>query len=179
MNTSQPKTNLFAGLKDAKTTNKNPFLRPGRYEVRVKSAIYKVTRNKGDAFILEFTIEKSNYDEQLAIVMKGLNGQPYKLEELNKTLPNKAGETASWYQSLRDQDIGWGSLKNFAACITGFDPESEEFKANVEQMLNAVVQENQLQGALLPVEVVTVKTQKDTDFSRHNWGLAIDEPAGA
>ena len=56
-------TSLFAGLKDAKTFERGTYMKPGQYEVRIKRAIFKKTRAKGDAFILEFTVEKSNYDE--------------------------------------------------------------------------------------------------------------------
>jgi ribosomal protein L5 len=38
------------------------FLKQGSYNVRIKRAIFKKTRTKGDAFILEFTIETSTYE---------------------------------------------------------------------------------------------------------------------
>ena len=63
---------LFAGLKDAKVTERGVFMNPGKYKVRVKKALMKATRSSGDAFILEFTIEESNYAEQKALRTQGV-----------------------------------------------------------------------------------------------------------
>jgi len=170
---------LFAGLRDAKTFDRGTFLKAGQYEVRVKKAIYKKTRAKGDAFILEFTIEKSNYEEAKKRALAGLTGAAIDLQAIEKTLPNAPGSTASWYQSMQDMDIGFGALKSFAANILGQKPEDPEFIDAVEGFMNAVVAEGVINGMRIPVEVVTVKTKKDTDFSVHNWGRIIEEAATA
>lgn len=47
----------------------------------------------------------------------------------------------------------------------------------VEGFMNAVVADGAINGALLPVEVVMVKTKKDSDFSLHKWGQIIVEGA--
>ena len=167
--------NLFAGLKNAKTFERGTFLKPGTYLVRVKRAIFKKTRAKGDAFILEFTIEQSTYEADKKKAIATLGSSPYSLAELEKTLPNPAGTTASWYQSLQDADIGFGALKGFAADILGQKPDNAEFVEAVEGFMNAVVADNTLAGLLLPVEVTMVKTKKNTDFSPHKWGQIIDE----
>jgi hypothetical protein len=174
--------NLFAGLKSAKTFERGTFLKAGAsgstaYEVRVKRAIFKKTRTKGDAFILEFTIEKSSYeaDKKKAIAAFGTN--PFNLQELEKLLPNPPGTTASWYQSLQDLDIGFGALKSFAASILGEKPEDPKFIEEVEGFMNGVVNDGVINGMLLPVEVVQIKTKKDTDFSLHKWGVIIQETA--
>jgi hypothetical protein len=172
--------NLFAGLRSAKTFERGTFLKPGSYEVRVKRAIFKKTRTKGDAFILEFTVERSTYeaDKKKAIAAFGTN--PFNLQDLEKLLPNAEGTTASWYQSLQDIDIGFGALKSFAASILGQKPEDPEFIEAVEGFMNSVVNEGVINGMLLPVEVVQIKTKKDTDFSLHKWGPIIqDAPAAA
>ena len=177
MNTNQ----LFGGLKNAKVSERGIWLKEGSYVVRVKRAIYKKTRSKGDAFILEFTVEQSEYDAKKKKAIESLGNTPYSLVELEKLLPNQVGSTASWYQSLVDIDIGFGSLKGFAANILGEKPEDPEFIELVEGFLNAVVTDGVINGKLIPVEVVTVKTKKDVDFSRHNWGRIVDEttPTGA
>lgn len=168
-------SNLFAGLRSAKTFERGTFLKAGNYEVRVKRAIFKKTRTKGDAFILEVTVEKSTYetDKKKAIAAFGQN--PFNLQDLEKLLPNPEGTTASWYQSLQDLDIGFGALKSFAASILGQKPEDPEFVEAVEGFMNSVVNEGVINGMLIPVEVVQVKTKKDTDFSLHKWGAIIDE----
>lgn len=172
-------SNLFAGLKNAKTYDRGVWLKPGTYEIRVKRAIYKKTRTKGDAFILEFTVEKSSYETEKQKALAALAGQSFSLAELDKILPNAAGTSASWYQSLQDMDIGFGSLKGFAANILGEKPEDPEFIEAVEGFLNAVVNEGVINGCLVPVEVVMVKTKKGEDFSRHNWGKIIEQPQSA
>ena len=183
MNTS----NLFAGLKSAKTFERGTFLKAGNYEVRVKRAIFKKTRTKGDAFILEVTVEKSAYEVEKKKAIAAFGTNPFSLADLEKTLPNQEGTTASWYQSLQDLDIGFGALKSFAASILGQKPEDPEFIEQVEGFMNAVVNgtperpgEGVINGMLIPVEVVQVKTKKDTDFSLHKWGQIIEEkPAAA
>jgi hypothetical protein len=167
--------NLFAGLKSAKAFDRGTFLKPGQYEVRVKRAIFKKTRAKGDAFILEFVIERSTYEVDKKKAITALGSNPYNLQDLEKTLPNPVGSTASWYQSLQDIDIGFGALKSFAANILGQKTEDPEFIEAVEGFMNSVVNEGVINGMLIPVEVVLVKTKKDTDFSLHKWGQIVDE----
>ena len=173
-------SNLFAGLRDAKTFDRGTWLKAGQYEVRVKRAIFKKTRAKGDAYILEFVVEKSTYEVDKKKAIAAFGTTPFDMKELEKALPNQVGTTASWYQSLKDMDIGFGALKAFAASILGQKPEDPEFIEAVEGFMNAVVNEGAINGMLIPVEVVTVKTKADTDFSLHKWGQIIDEqPAAA
>jgi hypothetical protein len=168
-------SNLFAGLRDAKTFDRGTFLKAGQYVVRVKRAIFKKTRAKGDAFILEFTIEQSNYEAAKASAIKALAGAPYNMQELEKLLPNQAGSTASWFQSLQDMDIGFGALKSFAASILGQKAEDPEFVEAVEGFMNSVVNEGAIDGMLIPVEAVMIKTKKDQDFTLHKWGQIVEE----
>jgi hypothetical protein len=177
-------SNLFAGLKTAKTFERGTFLKTGAsgsamYEVRVKRAIFKKTRTKGDAFILEFTVEKSSYETDKRKAIAAFGSNPFNMQELEKLLPNAEGTTASWYQSLQDQDIGFGALKSFAASILGQKPEDPEFVEAVEGFMNSVVNDGAINGMLIPVEVVQVKTKKDTDFSLHKWGLIVEENGAA
>jgi hypothetical protein len=170
-------SSLFAGLRNAKTFDRGTFLKAGQYEVRVKRAIFKKTRAKGDAFILELTVEKSGYEDAKRKAIAALGTTPYSLAELEKTLPNQPGSSASWYQSLQDMDIGFGSLKSFAANILGQKPEDPEFVESVEGFLDSVVNEGAINGMLIPVEVVLIKTKKDTDFGLHKWGQIVEESA--
>jgi hypothetical protein len=176
-------SNLFAGLRDAKTFERGTWLKSCdsgyQYEIRVKRAIFKKTRAKGDAFILEFTVEKSSYEIAKKRAIEAFGTTPFSMADLEKTLPNQQGSTASWYQSMKDIDIGFGALKSFAASILGDKPEDPAFIEAVEGFMNAVVNEGVINGMLIPVEVITVKTKKDEDFSLHRWGQIIEEPAKA
>ena len=168
---------LFAGLREAKTFERGTWLKEGQYKIRVERAIFKKTRAKGDAFILEFKIEESNYDAAKQSALQALSGQQFDMKELEAILPNQAGTKASWYQSLQDMDIGFGALKGFAASITGVSPEDPEFIDQVEGFMESVVKEGAINGMLIPVEVTTIKTKKDEDFSLHRWGQIIEEKA--
>ena len=172
-------TSLFAGLKDAKTFERGTYMKPGQYEVRIKRALFKKTRANGDAFIMEFVVEKSGYEEAKKKAIAAFGAQPFDMAALEKTLPNQQGSTATWYQSLKDIDIGFGALKSFAASILGQKPEDPEFIDAVEGFMNSVVNEGVIDGFLIPVEVITVKTKKDTDFSLHKWGPIIDQGPAA
>ena len=170
-------SNLFSGLRDAKTFDRGTYLKPGQYQVRVKKALFKKTRAKGDAFILEFLIEKSNYEHAKKAAIAAFGPQPFDMVELEKTLPNPAGTTGTWYQSLSDVDIGYGALKSFAANILGQKPEDPEFIEAVEGFLTSVVNEGAINGMLIPVEAIQVKTKKETDFTLHKWGQIVEEAA--
>jgi hypothetical protein len=173
-------TNMFAGLRDAKTTTKGAYLRPGRYEVRVTGVVYIPVFAGGNAFIVNFVIERSNYEESLATAIRALGGAPYNLRDLDKTMPNKVGEAAGWYVGLKpnpkDIQQGWGNIKRFAAEICDEDPESPGFHSQVEMFVSAIVQTGALNGALLPVDVVNVKKKDGGDFSAHNWAKMIQPP---
>jgi hypothetical protein len=169
---------MFAGLRTAKVSERGVWLKEGNYVVRVTRGIYKVTRKSGDAFILEFKIEKSNYDDAKRKALVALEGQTFDMQELEKILPNRAGTSGSWYQSLKDIDVGFGSLKGFAAAILGVsNTEDPEFLEAVEGFMAAVVQDGAINGMLIPVEVVLTKTKKDEDFSLHKWAKIIEQAA--
>ena len=172
-------SNVFAGLRDAKTFERGTFLKAGQYQVRVKRALFKKTRAKGDAFILEFNIEQSNYDEAKKKAVAAFGSNPVNMQELEKTLPNQVGSTASWYQSLKDIDIGFGALKSFAANILGQKPEDPEFVEAVEGFMNSVVNDGAINGRVIPVEVLPVKKKDGGDFSLHVWGQIVEQPAAA
>lgn len=170
-------TNLFSGLRDAKTFDRGVWLKEGQYLIRVKRAIFKKTRAKGDAFILEAIVEKSNYDNAKKKAVTAMGTTPFNMQDLEELLPNQEGTSASWYQSLQDMDIGFGSLKSFAASILGQKTEDPEFIEAVEGFMNSIVNDGAINGMLIPVEVVQIKTKKDTDFSLHKWGQIVEEPA--
>ena len=184
-------TSLFAGLKNAKVSERGVFINEGQYKVRVVKALMKHVRKGYDAFILEFKVEESNYSAVKKLKTEGVTLTPADLEALEKTLPNKPGTTASWFQSLADQDIGFGALKGFAAAVMGEDPNNPEFIEQVEQFLTEVVNGSDdeiklalkekrppngaLNGCLLPLEAVIITTKKGEPFTLYRFGKLIDE----
>ena len=195
-------SNMFAGLKNAKVTERGVFMKPGLYKVRVVKAIMKNVRKGGhNAFILEFKVEQSNYDQVREQMTKGLTLNVEQLEELERKLPNKVGTSASWFQSLQDLDVGFGALKSFAAAITGSKHDDPEFVEAVESILTEAVNgdaeeqkkaaregrppEGSLNGCLLPLETFIIKTKpkpnfpEGTDFTVYRFGKIIDETPAA
>lgn len=152
----------FAGLAQAKTSERSAYLNPGLYKVQVKKCIWKTTRGKGDAFIMEFTVLESNFDPAVHVLP---NGQKV------AGAPNETGTTAAWYQSCQDRDIGFGALKLFAANITNSDPEDPKFVAQVEGLMGSFLA-GALDGVTLNVEVTTILTKQKKDFSLHKWSAA-------
>ena len=171
--------NLFRGLREAKVFERGTFLKECVYEVRVKRAIYKRTRAKGDAFILEFVVEKSNYEEKKKAAIATFGTTQYSLVELEKLLPNQSGTSASWFQSTQDPEIGFGSLKDFAASILGQKSDDPEFVEAVEGFMDSVVNDGAINGMLIPVETFMKKTKKEGDFTVHKWGQIVEASAAA
>lgn len=164
--------NIFAGVSQAKTSERGAFCNPGLYKVKIKRVLLKHTRKNYDAFIVEFEILESNYTTAKADAVRSLGDRPFDAAGLEKTLPNKVGSTASWFQSLQDKDIGFGSIKGFAARVTGQQPESPEFCAEVEGLLEAACDptDQAFAGWICPLEVIQIQTKKNTAFSLYQWG---------
>lgn len=169
--------NLFSGLKGAKAYDKGVWLKEGTYVIRVKRGVFKHTRSKGDAFILEFEIVKSTYDEAKKKAITAMGTTPFDMKDLEKILPNQAGTSASWYQSLKDKDIGFGALKGFAASILGMPSEDPAFLEGVEVFMSAVCQSGAIDGQLIPCEAVMTQTKEKKDFSLHKWGQILQSVA--
>ena len=176
---TKPATGLFAGrLRNAKVTERGAFLYPGTYAVKVNKGVWKHCRaNNGkaayDAFILEFVVMESS--RPTTDPARGEHENPKEYEERLAKLPNKVGSTASWFQSCADEDVGFGSLKGFCAQITGANPEDPAFingtedQMGVEDLLSAIVNDGLVNGKIIPVEVVTIKTKRGSDFSLHKF----------
>jgi len=166
--------NMFAGVAQAKTSERGAFCNPGLYKVEIKRALLKHTRKGYDAFIVEVGILESNYNEAKKDAIQAFGDKPFNMQELDKTLPNKSGSTASWFQSLADKDIGYGSLLGFMASIMGQKADNEDFRKEVEKMLEAAVNEGLLDGWVCPLEVVEIKTKRGTPFSLYKWGTTLN-----
>jgi hypothetical protein len=170
-------SNLFAGVRNAKTSERGAFCKPGKYTVKIKRCLNKHTRKGYDAFIVEFEIETSNYVNAKADAVRAMGDKPYDAKALEDLLPNPEGSTASWFQSLADTDIGFGALKGFAANLLGVKPEDPEFLDNVEGFLSEAVSDNALAGTVCPLEVITIKTKKGGDFSLYKFGEMFPQPS--
>ena len=167
--------NIFAGVRNAKTSERGAFLKPGQYKVQINRVVNKRTRKNYDAFIVEFNILESQYAKKKAEAVAALGDRAYDPATLELTLPSQAGASASWFQSLADIDIGFGSLKSFAAGLLGCRSEDQEFLEAVERFLSEAVNSNGLGGAIVPLEVIEIQTKKGGTFSLHKWGQDVTD----
>jgi len=143
------------------------------------------------AFILEFTIVSSN---RPATIPRESNETAVEYDARVKRAPNAAGTRASWFQSCKDKDIGFGAIKGFIADITESNPEDPEFVAGVEQEFDEIINGSKnekgervnngaINGMLVPIEVYTIMTKPKpnfpdgTPFSKHAFG-AVRNPEG-
>lgn len=174
-------SNMFSGLAIAKVSERGAFCTPGLYKVQIKKVILKRTRKGYDAFIVEFSVLESNHTTAKTAAIQAFGDKPYDAASLDKSLPNKPGSTASWFQSLSDKDIGFGALKGFAASVTGQQPEDPEFCGQVEKFLESACSpvDKALEGWICPLEVVEIKTKAGTPFSLYKWGMTENGLGGA
>lgn len=153
---------MFAGMNKAEMFGKGTFMGPGKYRVRPK--VVKVHEGfKGKSFIHEFEILESS-NEKHAI-----------------------GSSGSWVVKLGPQNANaFSDMKSFSFACLGIDPKTVR-KPEEDPTSHAVAtdtlkaqcdkdwakkngfEEDPLIGRELELEVILVKTQKGTDFSRHNW----------
>ena len=190
-NTSTPGTNLFPGAKQAKVYDKGTWLNPGNYEVRVIKGVKKdkVFSTGAPAFILEFKIEKSS---RPASIPRDPAESAKEYEDRLAKAPNEVGTAASWFQNLKNEQVGYGALVGFAAKILGENPEGAEFLEGVEDFLNELVKGEKVNGQyvpnapsaiagwLLPLEVHLINTKKSPapappSFSLYTFGQRIAE----
>ena len=179
--------NLFGGLKDKKVSDRGTFLNEGVYTVRATKCVMmeKVRSTGAPAFILEFDILKSSRPEHIS---REANETAEEYEARLKRAPNAVGTKASWFQNLKDIDVGYSALKGFAANVLGESPDDREFIEGVEDFLNEVVKGERdedgnftanapsaIAGWVLPVEVKIIETKKGNDFSLYTWGKRVEE----
>ena len=145
-------TSAFQGLQEAKIFEKGtpltPNMGPGgyidaTYDLRVSKCILKKTRKSGDAFICEFEVLASD----------------------NSAHP--VGSKRSWYQSMKDLDVAFPSIKTFVLAVSGIslDDKSAVAAANatiVADMDEACSERNALAGAVVRC-VVHNKITKSVD----------------
>ncbi len=146
---------LWSGLKDAQTFDRGTYLNPGNYTLKVVNCLTKQTQKSGEGFIVEFEILESSDPVNHAV-----------------------GTKASWFQSLKNVQVAFGAVKEFLAAVYGYQlgtaPGKAKFEAEMGPQIEAYAAaasdgRNNLAGQIVKVQTQMVKTQKQTDFTRHTW----------
>ncbi len=150
---SAPKS-YFKGLKEAKVNNRLPYFESGQlYKLRLDKTFVFETRDKGDAFIANFTI-------------------------LETTGTQKVGSQVAWYQGLvKNKDTAFGAIKSLMYALMGADPNSEadadkiaEIDLEVEDEMNKAIEENHMAGTEVKCQTVE-RIGKDSGkpYTATNW----------
>jgi hypothetical protein len=148
----------FSGLEKAQIFEKGNPLPEGAFDLEVTRVLSKRTR-KGDAFIVEFKVLDAYGNPKVNI-----------------------GEKRTWFQKLTDTDIAFPSIKEFVVATLGLDKTQEADKKTIDTevgpQLKGIVDtavdagskpDAGLNGSKVHVNTFKKKTQKDTDFTVHDW----------
>ncbi len=145
---------LWSGLKDAQTFDRGTYLKPGAYTLKIVNCLTKQTQKSGEGFIVEFEVLESSCPD------------------------HPVGSKASWFQSLKNVQVAFGAIKEFLAAVYGYPlntaPGKAKFEAEMSPNIEAYAAaasdgRNHLAGQIVKVQTEQVKTQKQTDFTRHTW----------
>lgn len=145
--------NYFKGMRDAKTNSRLPYFEANQlYKLQLDKTYVFETRDKGDAFIAEFTI-------------------------IDTTGTQKAGSKVSFYQSLVKKDTAFGSIKLLIYAILGLDPNLEKDAAkiekdvdpNIEEEMQKAITENHMAGAMLKCQTMEKVSKDGKTYTVNNW----------
>lgn len=146
---------LWSGLKDAQTFDRGTYLNPGDYTLKIVNCLTKQTQKSGEGFIVEFEVL-----------------------ETSDPVHHAVGSKATWFQGLKNVQVSLGAIKEFLAAVFGYPlnqaPYKARFEAEMGPQLEAIAAaasdgRNYLAGQIVKVKTEQVKTQKQTDFTRHTW----------
>jgi uncharacterized protein YqfA (UPF0365 family) len=158
----QTQASVFDGIADANIYDRGRFAEPNfNGVVRITKTIYKQTRAKGTAFIVELEVEESN-----------LEAHP-------------VGSKMSWYQSMNDMDVALSAVLEWVAACLGMEKHQKaeikelQTKKNaatgrlvLAELLDEAVNKpdtNDFVGTKLRLSTILRKTKKDTDFTVYNF----------
>ena len=145
-----PNAGLWSGLGNATVFENGTYFTAGIYDVEIVRCVSKHTQKSGLGFIVETEVLSSS------------------------NLENPVGTKRTWYQSMKNLNVGFGAvaafllaafdLNNTAERKTDFFPYLESFIRRVDGP------ENILSGFFLHLECTMIKTrEKQSDFTRHDW----------
>ncbi len=141
---------LWAGIENANVYENGVYLTPGIYDLEVVRCISKKTREKGDAFIVEFEVLSTS------------------------TSDHPVGSKRTWYQKMVDISVGHGAVAGFlmgcfdldnnAARKVDFFPYLGSFMPRVDGP------ENILSGIMVRARCTQITTvKKGQPFTKHDW----------
>jgi hypothetical protein len=154
---------VWDGIEKANVYERGRFFEAGfNGIVRVSKTIYKQTRAKGVAFIVELDVEETNMPDQHPVGSKG-----------------------SWYQSMNDKDVAFSAVLEWvAACLEIGKHQKEEIeqlktgkneetgKLVLIELLDHAINApdtNEFVGTRLRLSTRMRKTKANTDFTVYDF----------
>lgn len=129
------------------------------FDLEIEKCLLKKTRKSGMGFIVEMRVTGTSPDP----------------------VAHPVGAKRSWFQKMEDADVAFGAIKQFAAAVSGVNPNDKEavkrdVEPHVEDLMDKACDEgvNALKGSKVRCTVLHKRTQKNFEFSQHNF-----EPATA
>lgn len=142
--------NVFAGIEQARTSDKLPYIQPGNYLLEVESIKLVDSRTKGAIFCAEFKV----------LDAKGEGANPI-------------GSRCSHLIVINGNDSALGNIKSFVQALTG---DTNITKAMVDALVGP---ENPAAGETVRAEAFLTKTKRGTDFTRVSYSPAESAAAPA
>lgn len=144
--------NLWAGLNNAPTFERGTFFKPGTYDLQIDKIQLKQSQKSGLIFLVETEIVTSNNPD------------------------HAVGSSATWIQKMVDKNIALPAVKGFLYALLSLDAHTDasriatEFDPYLEQAMDRITSEhNPFSGWYIHLEATMKKTQRQTDFTVHNW----------
>lgn len=125
----------FVGVENAKTSEKLPYIQPGRYELRVELIKCFSSRSKGPMFVAEYTVLSSE-----------------------GPLANAPGERVAHLMKLSN-DATLGNIKGLVKALTG------DAKVNQKMCDAIVAEDNPSKGTKVKAFAYFTKTKAGTDYT--------------
>lgn len=146
-------------LKNAEVFGRGQYLKADfSYKLKLLKMFTIKTRNKGEAFIVDFEVMESTCPE----------------------IP--AGQVRNWYQSLADESIAFPAIKEFLLFLFDIDQSDEEAVEEFEEKMEEIMEsgaddswkskapsDHPLNGMYIQVETSEKQTKKGSDFTVHSW----------
>lgn len=147
-------------IKDAEIYGRGSYLLPDqKYNLEILKCFTKQTRDNGPAFIVDFIVKGSSTDEI------------------------KPGTKKNWFQSMKDENMAFSSIKEFMINVLQVDTsdldEYEQFCEKLPDLMELVsdeewetkkAEDHPLHGKTVGVETeLTITKKNNKEFTRHTW----------
>jgi len=139
----------FSKLSTVKTYSKSAYFQPGNYIVEIQKVKLNEGGYKGDSFVIEAKVKAVTSD--------------------HPEVP-KVGTICAhvWAVSGAKREMGMANWMEFMSAVTGCSPD-EKSDDDWQELSEAIIDEDQLNGTDMLLQVFMTKTKAGNDFTVHKW----------